>query len=385
MNDEVQKAFDQLKTDVVAETSASVEEKMKSVVSTEVIKALEEANKANKQPTKADMAANDLKYFKAVYNKDIKGEVTDDLAFGKKDLDTTTDGSGDELVPDGFGSEVIRIAQKVGVARQNSRVIQLPTKIYTLPTMGDATGYRIDEKAVITASSPVTGGITFTAKKLAGMVIATKECIEDANVDVMNWIGTLLAEAIAKKEDEWAFLGLAGTEGIFRNASVPVLTLGSGDVTFAASNLDDVLAGLSLISDDVEGNQKLLMSRSMLNHFRGLKDTYGQYLLQTPAAVMPSQIWDTPYILSSVMPKTSDNSQADAPFMAAYDPRYLMIGDRRTLSLEFSKDATVTSSDGSTKIDLFSQDMVAIKVTERIDIQLAQADKAFVRYETAAS
>lgn len=378
MNDEQKKAL--------ADVQTAITEQIGAVVDKTVVAKLEEMHKAEIKPDKAAIAADGLKYFKAKYNKDIHGIESEDLNLATKDLDTTTDGSGDELVPDGFGNEVIRIAQKVGVARNNSSVIQLPTKIFTLPTIGDATAYRTGEKAKFTASSPLTGGITFTAQKLSGLVIATKECIEDANIDVMNWIGTLLGEAVAKKEDQWAYLGLDTGEGIFQNASVPVYTLGSGKDAFTDVTIDDMLLGLNEVDDNATDNLKWVMSFSILNHLRSLKnETTGLYYLQSPAATMPTQIWDVPFVLSTVMPKTTAVSQADAPFMAAYDPRYLMIGDRRSLSLEFAKEATVTSSDGTTAINLWEQDMVAIKVTERIDIQLAQADKAFVRFETAAS
>jgi HK97 family phage major capsid protein len=136
----------------------------------------------------------------------------------------------------------------------------------------------------------------------------------------------------------------------------------------------------------VVDNAVIAGSWSLFNALRIIKDENKNYIYQNPGAGMPNTIWGLPYVKSTVFPKTTDvGSQANKPFMAIYDPRYLMIGDRRNITLEFSKEATVTSSDGETSINLFEQDMVAIKVTERIDIQLAEADKAFVRLETSAS
>jgi HK97 family phage major capsid protein len=396
ITDEAKKALADLKAELSAENKTEIA----GLVSKEVIAKMEEQMKAYKKPeadVKVDPKGEMVKYFKAKYEKDINGNVTDDLKLGRKsfeiskkdanvDLDTTQSGGGEELVPEYFGSEVLRVAEKVGVARQNSRVITLPGKTYNLPTMGTAVAYRTDEKVAIDASTIETGQLTFTAKKLAGMVIATRECVEDANVDVVAWISQILGEAIAKKEDQWAFLGTTGTEGIFRNNVLTPYTLGSGDTTFAKVDLDDMLAAMSLLSESVVDGAKWLFSFSLLNHLRSLKnETTGLYYLQAPAATMPRTIWDLPFVMSPVMPKTSDNSQADAPFMALYNPNYLMIGDRRSVSLDFSKEASVTSSNGSTNINLFEQDCVAIKITERIDIQLANADKAFTRLETSAS
>lgn len=380
LNEQAKQALDEVKAGLKGEIVTELRESLSGAITSDVLANVEKQLKEVKQPVGDEKAQAEqaLKSFKAQYHKDILGKVT-------KDLDTTTATSGAELVPEYFGSEVIRIAGQYGVARQNARVITLPGKTFTLPTMGSVTGYRTDEKGAITASSPATGNLTFTAKKVAGMVICTTEAIEDANIDILNWIAQLSGEAIAKVEDQWAFLGLTGTEGIFRNTSVPVYTLGSGDVTYASANLEDLRLSLDLADDAVVDQMKWLGSFSMLNHFRGLKDDYGQYVLQQPAGKLPTTIWDLPYIKSTVMPKRTAVSQADAPFMALYDPRYLMIGDRRKVTLEFSKEATVTSSDGQTTVNLFEQDMVAVRVTERIDIQLAEADKAFVRLETSAS
>ena len=262
----------------------------------------------------------------------------------------------------------------------------MPGKILNFPTLGSVTAQRSDEAAAIPASALSTGQITLTAKKVTAMVIMSSEIMEDANIDVMGEVAKLGGEAIAGKEDTWAFLGISSGEGIFQNASVPVYTLGSGDITYAKTDFDDLAGALALVNDNVVDNVIWVGSFSLFNQLRTVKDaTSGQYIFQNPGNNMPRTIWDRPYFLSTVMPKTSDETQADVPFLAAYDPRYLFIGDRRQISVEFSKEATVTSSDGSTAVNLWQQDMVAMKITERIDIQLAQADQAFVRLETAAS
>jgi HK97 family phage major capsid protein len=378
MEPNVQELLDNVKDGVVAEMKGVVSE-----IVADQMKGLEASIQDIKQPDEAGetkkKAEQALKYIQALYKRDILGEVT-------KDLDTETTESGEELVPEYFGSEVIRIAGKYGVARNNGRVITLPGKTFKLPTMGSVTAYRTDEKGAITASSPESGQLEFVAKKLAAMVIVTTELIQDANIDILNYLAQLCGEAVAKKEDEWAYLGLAGTEGIFRNTNVQVYTLGAGDTKFADVNFDDISGAMALLDDAVVDNAVIAGSWSVFNALRVIKDENKNYIYQNPGAGMPNTIWGLPYVKSTVLPKTTQvASQADTPFMAIYDPRYLMIGDRRSLSLEFSKEATVHSSDGQTTINLFEQDMVAIKVTERLDIQLAEADKAFVRIETAAS
>ena len=383
--DKVAEALKDLKTSVKdelgAELSEQLSEKVAGVVSKEMLakfeaemKDLKVANETDDQK-EAKAWEGAVAGFKNLYNKQVL----------LKDIDTSTTSSGLELIPEYFGNEVIRVAQQVGVARNNSRVITLPGKTFNLPGFGNVTAYRTDEKSAYTASGLSTSQTQFVAKKLTAMVIMTKEAIEDANVDILKWVAELAGEGIARKEDEWAFLGLASGEGIFQKTGVPEYTLGSGDVTYAAVDFDDLLGALALVDDAVVDNLKWLGSFSVFNDLRGTKDSNGQYIYQNPGAGMPNTIWGLPYLKSTVMPKTSDGSQAGSSFMAAYDPRYLMIGDRKRIEVEFSKEATVTSSDGSTSINLFEQDYVAVKVSERLDIQLAEPTKAFVKITTSAT
>lgn len=387
MNEEAKKALEELKKSLKGELSAELSEALAKDVAGVVGKEVMDKVAAEMKDLKVSVESDDeksqkawqeaVKGFKAAYEKDING-VT-------KDLDTSTSNSGAELIPEFFGNEVIRIAQKVGVARNNARVITLPGKTFNLPGFGNVTAYRTDEKSAYTASGLSTKQTQFVAKKLTALVIATREAIEDANVDIVKWIAELAGEGIARKEDEWAFLGLSSGEGIFQTTGVPELVLDTGNVTYASVDFDDLLNALNLVDDGVVDELKWLGAFSVFNALRGKKDSTGQYIFQNPGAGMPNAVWGLPWLKSSVLPKTSDASQADKTFMGAYDPRYLMIGDRRKIELEFSKEATVTSSDGSTTINLFEQDYVAIKVSERLDIQLAEPTKAFVKITTAAT
>ncbi|RMD67346.1 MAG: phage major capsid protein [Cyanobacteria bacterium J149] len=383
--DKAKKALDELKTSIKSELGEELAQSLSKDISGVVSKQVTDKIEAELKDIKASQKSEDekerenwkstVKAFKNLYEKQILN----------KDLDTSTTSSGAELIPEYFGNEVIRVAQNVGVARNNARVITLPGKTYNLPGFGNVTAYRTDEKSSYTASGLSTSQTQFSAKKLTALVIMTREAIEDANVDVVKWVTQLSGEGVARKEDEWAYLGLASGEGIFQNTSVPTYTLGTGDTTYSSLDFDDLLGALALVDDGVVQNLKWVGSFSVFNDLRGTKDSNGQYIFQNPGAGMPNTIWGRPYLFSTVMPKTSDGSQAGKNFLAAYDPRYLMIGDRRRIEVEFSKEATVTSSDGSTTINLFEQDYVAVKVSERIDIQLAEPSKAFVKVKTATA
>jgi HK97 family phage major capsid protein len=373
--DNAKQLLDEVKSGVISELKKEV-----GVMVADQTKALEKSLAEIKKPVageKAESQVKSLEAFKNKFQNDIYG----------KGLDSATPTAGKELVPEYYFNEVIRIAGEYGIARRNSRNVTMPAQTCHFPTMGSVNAYRVDEKAKITASAPTTGQVELKAKKLAGVVIATKELVQDANVDVMNYLAMLAGESIAKKEDEWAFSGLAGTEGIFRNTSAQVYAMGSGNTTYSSVTYDDIGKAMKLLDDSVVKNSIVLSSWDIAHGLRMEKDENGRYVLpQSPTSGTQVPFWGLPVVNSTVLPKSTDSgSQANKAFMAIYDPRYLFFGNRQAYELEFSKEATVTSSDGETTINLFEQDMVAIKVSERIDIKLVEPSKAFVMLKTSAT
>lgn len=181
--------------------------------------------------------------------------------------------------------------------------------------------------------------------------------------------------------DTWGFQGLASGEGIFQNAN----TLPSTMTTYAKVTLDDMLAALALLDDDAAANAKWYMSFSVFNALRKIKDTTGRYLIQDPTEGRPNTIWNIPVQFVRVLPRTTDGTQLSTKFMAVGDLSYMLFADKKEYSFDISREATIKDTDGTTTINLWQQDMSAVRIIENIDIQLAEADKAFAVVKTAAS
>jgi HK97 family phage major capsid protein len=387
--EDVQKIAQQIKEGVVeavvpAVTKEVMEEVNKNMAQVKHI-VVDKDQKLEEQKKEA------VETFRSMYSEIENGKktVSKDLSSEgrKKDLDTGTATSGEELVPAYFNSEVLRVAQKYGVVRRNARVVPMRGKEENWPTLGNVTTYRIDEGTKITATTAATGQIKLTAKKLAAIIPMTRELIRDANIAVIDQIAKLAGEATAKLEDQWGFLGLEGTEGIFRNTSVPSKVLANGNVTYASADFNDLLDLMSLIDEDALEGMKFYMTWAQFNAFRAKRtETDENYIFQAPGQGMPPTIWNHPVEFVKVMPRPSDaGSQAGKPFLTFANLDYLMLGERDGYEVELSREATITSSDGETVINLWEQDMVAVRVMERIDIELAEADKAFAIMETANS
>lgn len=313
----------------------------------------------------------------------IKAKFLGDHARAKA-LSEGTSTEGAELVPEYFASEVVRVAEKAGHVRRDARNYPMLSDTLNVPTAGSVTAYRVAEKSAITSSMPTTGDVNLVAQQLAVLVPMSNQLLADANVDVVDLITTLAGEALAKKEDEWGIEGLGAGEGIFQTAAVNVVTMGSGHDAFTDITADYLLDVLNEIDENALDGGKWYMSFSVFNLLRKVKDENGQYIVQQPGNGMPATIWNFPVEFVATMPKSSDSAAA-TKFLAFGNLKYMLFGDRQQLTIDISRDASVVDTDGSTTLNLFQRNMSAIRVIERIDIELAEADKAFAVLKTAAS
>lgn len=392
MDENLKKQLEPVVDDIVERTSEKVTEKVTPAITKDVFEQLKEELPKRKdlfggETTQADERKKELEgkqkaaeFIKAVYQRD-SAQV--------KALSEGTADEGGYFVPEIFANEIIRLAPKYGLIRRQARNYPASGEGYKthLPTVSNVTAYRVNESATITSSQPTTGQVNITIKKVAALIPMSNELLKDANVATVDILSMLSAEAFAKYEDEWGFLGKAAGEGIFQNTNVPALTLGAGDTTYDAVDFDDLLDVLGKLDESALPGARFYMSFSVFNALRKKKHSSGtnSYILQEPGGGQPATIWNVPVELSRVLPKTTDGTQTDKDFIALGDLNYMLFADKREYSVDISQEATITDTDGSTKIDLFAQDMSAIRVIERVDIQLAEADKAFATVKTAAA
>jgi len=311
-----------------------------------------------------------LKFIKAVFMNDL-AEI--------RALSEGTSTAGGYLVPEEFRAEVIRLIPNYGLARKLCRVVPMTRDKMNFPKAGatGVTAYWVSENGQITESTPNFGQIQLDTKKCAGIAGLSNEFVDDAEVDVLDYLFQLFAEAIAGGEDtQW----LTGTgspiTGILGGSSVNVVTMGAGMTAFANITADNLSDLPNAVSGNSEANGAYFMHKNILNYVRKLKDDNGQYIWQAPAGSQPGTIWGYPYHITDVMPGTAQSAVA-TKFVAFGDPKYTLFGDRKQVSIKIAEEATV----GSNK--LFEQDMKALRVIERVDIQLA-IEEAYACLKTAA-
>lgn len=296
-----------------------------------------------------------VKFFRAI----VSGDNAE-----AKDLSEGVDAAGGYLVPVEFMAEVIRVIPTFGIARKSCRRIPMGAKSKTIPKLtGGVTTYWTDEKGVKKQSTPSFGLVTLTAKKLAGICPSTDELLEDSAIDVYNLLVELFAEAFAREEDTQLFTGSGSPiTGIFNKAGVNSVQLSNKSILLMTA--DDLLDMTSAVDDFSEKNGKFYLNRTVFNVLRKLKSTDKQYIFQPPTAGAPGTIWGYDYERTPVLPGVADDA-VSKKFLCFGDLRYVMLGDRQKMTVDIFKAGMI----GST--NLITQDMQAIRIVERLDIQVA--------------
>ena len=325
-------------------------------------------NKLNKLGNDKDLAhvERTVKFFQAIVNGDMA--EAKDLSEG---------GTAANLVPTEFQAEVIRVIPTYGVARKSCRKIPMTAKSKTIPSLtAGVTTYWTAEKGTKGQSTPSFGLVTLTAQKLAGICPTTEELLEDSAIDVYNLLVELFAEAFAKEEDTQLFTGDGTTiTGIFNASGVNSVELSGDSITEITA--DDLLDMVSAVDDFSEKNGKFYLNRTVLNILRKLKDKNDQYIFQAPTAGAPGTIWGYPYEKVQVLPGTGKDA-VSTKFLVFGDLKYVLFGDRRGMTVDIFKQGMI----GTT--NLITQDMQAIRIVERLDMQVS-VPGAFAYGITAAS
>lgn len=279
------------------------------------------------------------------------------------------------LVPPELLAEVLRIKEtQYGLARRSMRYLPFsgPGNQRTIPALGTSvTVYWTDEGGKKKGTQPKFSIVTQTLKKLAAIVPLTEEIVEDSAVNLTALLGDLFAEATSKEEDIQFFTGTGSPwTGILNNGSVNIVNQASGDVNQLTA--DDLLDMIDKQPSGALAGSKFYMHRKTLTIIRKLKDvTSGQYIFQRPQDGQPGTIWDYPYELSDAFPEPTDVSTGEAYILFGNLQQAAVFGDKQQLRVKLLDQATITDTDDETVLNLAEQDMIALRIVQRVGYVLA--------------
>jgi HK97 family phage major capsid protein len=296
----------------------------------------------------------------------------DDYAQYVKEM--TTDGANTPYagytVDSELSAEIRHLTTQHGVARREMTTLPLVKHSYKSNTLTtDVVVAWVDEVGAIASTQVVLGQGELELKKLAAIVCFTNELLEDTEIDFVNFIGSRVAEAIAKAEDDAFFKG-DGTStygsftGLLANASVNEVVMAA--TTFASIDYDDLVDLQDATPAGALPNAKYYMNRTIRSFIRKLKDNNGQYIYSPANSSGPSTLDGYPLVLVESMPAKTATA-ADTSFVLFGDLRKACIMGYKSSGLraEMFDAGIIRNAAADADINLITSDRKAIRFVER--------------------
>lgn len=289
-----------------------LQENLKSVVDEVMEKRLGEAL-GPVVASETKRIVEEMRLEKALFGKDKTGltdEKKSDFAKQIKDIANGNfrvkaneamieeqDSRGGYLVPKEVANAIVRIAASVGVTMAQAQKWPMATDEKDIPAYTGA--FLEGEYLGFDAAGSVTG-MTFAqarliAKKWQLAFVVANDLLSDANVVLADWLLALGGESLANMVDKQAFTGTgAPFVGILNHPDVTVLTLPSGEDTFAEFILDDASDAIASVEESVLDGAAFYFERTVWAKIRMKKDTTGNYVLPQAGAVSNNVLANNP-------------------------------------------------------------------------------------------
>ncbi|MEZ5853955.1 MAG: phage major capsid protein [Hyphomicrobiaceae bacterium] len=227
-----------------------------------------------------------------------KGDAQGFLSLEAKALSSSTGSDGGYLVPEETERTVNMALKDISPIRAIAGVRQVSGNVFKKPysVSGPGTGWVGETAARPETSSPTLAELAFPTMELYAMPAATSALLDDAAVNIDEWVAEEVRVAFAEQEGA-AFVNgdgvnkpkgfLAYTQvanGSWTWGNVGVLNTGAAGA-FPAANPTDVLIDLAYsVKSAYRANAHFVMNRATEAAIRKFKDAEGNYIWQPAAA-----------------------------------------------------------------------------------------------------
>jgi HK97 family phage major capsid protein len=225
------------------------------------------------------------------------GEAAGLRALEVKVLSVGSNPDGGYLVPPEVETQIGQRLTAISPIRAIAAVRTISSNVYKKPFMvtGPAVGWVGETDARTQTASPTLDELSFPAMELYAQPAATATLLEDAAVNIDQWLAQEVEQVFAAQEGT-AFVTGDGSnkpKGFLAYSTVAQASWSWGNIgyvasgaagAFPASNPSDVLVDLIYaVNAGYRQNAVFVMNRKTQSVIRKFKDTTGNYLWQPPA------------------------------------------------------------------------------------------------------
>jgi HK97 family phage major capsid protein len=253
-------------------------------------------------------------------------------------LQSQSDPDGGYVVPTQTEAAIDRVLGTTSAMRQIARTISIGAAVYKKPINkgGASSGWVGETDARPETNTPKLAVLEFPTMELYAMPAATQTLLDDASMNIEQWLAEEVSIEFAEQEGD-AFIngdgvnqprGLLGYDTV-QNASYAWGKIGyiasGGAADFAASNPTDALIDLiHALKPQYRNNGGFLLNDLTVSKVRKFKDGDGNYLWQPSiTAGQPSQLLGYASVSDDNMPDVGANAMALA--FGDFNRAYLIV------------------------------------------------------------
>lgn len=262
------------------------------------------------------------------------------------------------------------IATQESAAMRMFRNVRMSTKQERFPVLASfPVAYWVDGDTGLKQTTTMTWKNKYiTAEELAVIVPVPDAVAADLEFNIWDAILPYIKEAIARAFDEAVFFGVNAPASFPTNIVDAAIAAGNsyerGTAAQAAGGVvEDLNQVLALLEADGYDATGFVAPTSFKSRLRGARDTTGQALADLAA----STIWGLPVAFG--MRGQWPTASGDAELIAA-DFDQFAVGIREDIMVKIADEASLHDASGNLIVNLFQQDMKAMRVTFRAGWQV---------------
>jgi len=261
---------------------------------------------------------------KAAFERYVrKGDAAGFASLEAKALSAGSDPDGGYVVPLEIEQTIDRVLAKASPIRAIAGVRQIGSSVYRKPitTVGAATGWVAETDARTATDTPTLAAIDFPAAELYAMPAATQTLLDDAQVNIEEWLASEVQIVFAEQEGA-AFVSGDGSgkpKGFLSYTTAADASWSWGKIgyiasgaagAFASSNPSDALLDLAYAPKQAyRANGTWVMNRKTESAVRKFKDGAGNYIWQPGAGGgQPATLFGYAIAEAEDMPDIAANS-----------------------------------------------------------------------------
>lgn len=217
------------------------------------------------------------------------------------------------VVPTPLSSAIINLVKEYSVFPKLARNYPMTSNTLDIPRRGrHTTAYWTNEEASTTESQTSWNQVQLQANKLSGRTVFSREIVEDAVIDIMDFVVEDISSEMSKKIDEQGFNGTGSpftgiTTAIEADSGLDSHVTISTINTLAEVTNTHLTTLMSGLPSYARRNAKWICSREAADQVFGrLKAAGGGHTTQTLSGGLGDQYLGYEIVISDVMPYAAD-------------------------------------------------------------------------------